>query len=350
MEETNMSHIPSAFWRFGRPLRHIVSITLVVMFFEFSALLVFGQRITVRPAVPESSHIKLANGFFVTWAHNSPNIEVFDRNGSSAAKIDVLGSFPGFNAMSIYDASVQPERAIVVAAVVQNRQLEKALQVKAILLHYDWYGTLTQAVNVYPGIERLEVDEDGNVWALLNGDGDAGPAKSPVIAVFKGDRIVKSFLNWTSFPHHADGIDEGPKSEGAAGFGITPERVWFWLPGYDVFSFDRDGGNLTRIPMKLPKPKEPKPGFENYHRNGVLLTAFEWVGIPDDRFAFFLTSRAKNVEGGVYILSKKGMARYPDPDGTLSKSSLIGVDNSDVVLARYEPSRNEFQIFWKHLE
>ncbi|MBZ5497689.1 MAG: hypothetical protein LAP85_14905 [Acidobacteriia bacterium] len=339
-----MSYIPSAVGPFRRPLRRIVSITLVLgVCFELSALLVFGQQITVRPAVPESSHIKLTNGFFVTWGHNSRKIEVFDRNGSSVARIDVLGSFPGFNAVGIYDASVQPDRAIVVAAVVQNRQQEKALQVKSTLLYYDWHGKLTQAVSVNPSIERLEVDEDGNVWALLNGDGDAGPAKSPVIAVFKGDRIVNSFLNWTYFPHHADGIEEGPKAEGAPGFGITQDGVWFWLPGYDVFSLDRDGGNLTRIPMNLPKPKGAQPGFVHY--NGTLATAFDWVRIPGDRFVFWVTSRAVNVEGGLYILSKKGMVRYRIADDV-----PVGLDNSNLVLARYEPSRNEFQIFWKHLE
>jgi hypothetical protein len=227
----------------------------------------------------------------------------------------------------------------------------QAILVKATLLYYDWHGTLTQAVSVHPSIERLEVDEDGNVWALLDGDGDAGPAKSPVIAVFKGDRIIKSFLNWTYFPHHADGIEEGPKADGAPAFGITPERVWFWLPGYDVFSFDRDGGNITRIPMKLPKPKGAKPGFADYHHYGALVTAFEWVRIPDGRFVFLVTSGAVNVEGGLYILSKKGMVRYPMvDDDRLRESVPVGLDNSDLVLARYEPSRNEFQIFWKHLE
>jgi hypothetical protein len=124
--------------------------------------------------------------------------------------------------------------------------------------------------------------------------------------------------------------------------------VWFRLPGYDVFSFDRDGGNLTRIPVRLPKKPKPAPGFENY--SDALLTAYEWVGIPDGRFAFFLSSRAKNLTGGAYILSKTNLTKYPDPDNMLRKSYLIGLDNSDLVFAQYEQDRNEFQIFWKHLE
>lgn len=220
------------------------------------------------------------------------------------------------------------------------------------MLYYDWHGTLTQAVGLDPSrsIRLLEVDEDGKVWALLDGAGDRDPAKNPVIAVFRGKRIVKSFLNWSYFPHHAYSIEEGPEANGFPAFGITPKRVWFWLPGYDVFSFDRDGGNLARLPMALPIPTVASAAFAGSHyEREPLVQASRCVMTADGRFIVQVGSRAENVESGLYLLSDNGMLGYPiDREDALRNSLLLGLDNSELVFVRWDVSRNEFQIFWRH--
>ena len=329
-------------------LRRTTSITtaMLLLFGLSRAPVVYGQEITIRPS-SAVWHPKLTNGFFVAWAPNSPNLEVFDRNGSRVAILNILTNFPKDRAVSIYDAAVQPGRAIVVAACLVAREKE---EVRGTLLYYDWHGALTQAVDLARSINLLDVDEDGNVWALFNGAGDGGPAKSPVIAIFRGGRIIKSFLNWSYFPHHDYEIDTGRKANGFPAFGITPERVWFWLPGCEVFSFDRDGGNLTRLRMKLPKPSGVLPAFAGY-RDEPLVKAQRCAMTVDGRFVVQVQSRAVNVEPGLYILGKKGMSRYPiDRDGAQRNALLLGLDNSDLVFAQYDRSRSEYQIFWKHLE
>ncbi len=122
--------------------RHTTSIIIaaVLLFGHSGALIAYGQPIVIRPSSP-GRFPRLTNGFFVAWAPNSPELEVFNRNGSRIATLNILADFPEDRAASIYDAGVHPGRAIVVAACLVARNNE---EVRGTLLYYDWRGALIE--------------------------------------------------------------------------------------------------------------------------------------------------------------------------------------------------------------
>jgi hypothetical protein len=120
---------------FRRSLRPMMPITLaVVLFFGFpGALFVYGYQTIIRSASPELSRAKitrtkLTNGYFVVWAagesdkSTSPPIEVFDRNGSLVATINVIASFPEAQAVSVMALPIRTVASAAFAGWLGERE------------------------------------------------------------------------------------------------------------------------------------------------------------------------------------------------------------------------------------
>jgi hypothetical protein len=354
-----MKRIPcKQIFRFGNTSR-LPYLAVLTAFFHCVFLLsgVYGQTALVSN-LSTLGRLKLSNGLFVHWLVGNlqdatqPAIEVFDQNGSRVVTVNVLAPFREAKEVAIYDVAVWPGHSIVVAAVFASSNSNHKRSTRATLLYFDWSGRLTDAIGLDPSraIELLDIDENGKVWALLDGSGDRDPARNPVVVVFSGRQIIKSFLDWSYFPDHSYQIDEGPTSEGSPAFGITTDRVWLWLPGYDMVSFDHDGGHLKRMPLNLPvRTIVPSAGNTSNLPEAPPIRVSKCLMLSDGRPLVSLISRDPAVAGGLYLHRDGRILRHSIDLVEGGVAEPIGIDHSEVVFARRDASRNEFRIFRRQL-
>jgi hypothetical protein len=332
-------------WRVrASSIRLPIFLALIIAFelLGFGTLALEAQSVTISTLLPKLGSVKTENGVYIHYAYAGdvlndaagPSAEIWGQDGVLKAQISVLASFPEAKSVSIRDISASPGLGIAVAAVFSRKERHT----KAALLYYDWDGRLTRAVGLDPAreIERLELTTDGSVWALLDGAGDRDPETNPVVVVFRGERIVKSFFNWTEFPNHAYSIQEGPESMGIPGFGVTESKAWFWLPGYDAIIFDHDGGNVEHVPINLPGPPDGTPPIFLY----------SWHVTENGKVLAAVNSRRPDFPTGVYAFDTKGNARYlmgPSAPGTPA-GHVAGFDGSDIVFVEGDAAHGQMVI------
>jgi hypothetical protein len=210
-----------------------------------------------HPGFKGGRAIEAGENAFVQWDITSadkeqPQIEVFDRTGNRTHLIGVLRSVQQAESVGIGDVSVDDAGNVAVAAVfAKPGRLHEP-----VLLLYDRWGRLQNAVGLAEGraIARLELDQDGSIWALGQGSDDLDPKDVPILFHYDAQgREIGSFVSRSQFPEDAEFTEEGPGAGGAPSLGITEELVWFWLPASRrLATLRKDGSNLAIYTTGFP--------------------------------------------------------------------------------------------------
>ncbi len=154
--------------------------------------------------------------------------------------------------MSVNEVSIGPTGLVAVIATLADSTSRLA----AGLFLYD---PSAESLNVFwlpewRSVVRLRVDKDENIWALGEGTESKDPSTLPMITKYdrKGN-IVKEFLPRSEFPVHARLAEEGPDVGGSISFGLTHDRVWFWLPkDQQLVTLRKDGSDVQTVKTGLP--------------------------------------------------------------------------------------------------
>lgn len=179
-------------------------------------------------------------------------IEVFRWHGQKVVGLNLLKAVEGAHSMSVNDISIGPTGLVAMIATLAD----STLRLGEGLFIYD---SSAKSLNVFwlpegRRVARLRVDEDENIWALGEGAESIDPSTLPMITKYdKKGKIVNEFLSRSEFPVHASLIKEGPDFGGSISFGLTDERIWFWLPeDQQLVTLRKDGSDVQKVKTGLP--------------------------------------------------------------------------------------------------
>ncbi len=179
-------------------------------------------------------------------------LEIFRWRGQKVVGLNLLKAVEGAHSMSVNEVSIGPTGLVAVIATLADSTSRLA----AGLFLYD---PSAESLNVFwlpewRSVVRLRVDKDENIWALGEGTESKDPSTLPMITKYdrKGN-IVKEFLPRSEFPVHARLAEEGPDVGGSISFGLTHDRVWFWLPkDQQLVTLRKDGSDVQTVKTGLP--------------------------------------------------------------------------------------------------
>jgi hypothetical protein len=315
--------------------------------FAFLLLLRTGSAeqatVSLRPGLAEQGWFKTSHGYIVAFDRTQKlsgrnSLEVFDREGRRAIALDVLGQLPGAAEVAIDDISVRGGRQLVAGATV--RKVDGGLQ--DMLLYFTWEGLLERSIDIPPEqeINNLDLDEDGNVWTLTNYLGRDDDTTGPLIFVYdRTGRLLKGLLRRTDYPA---GFKEGPTTGGLAGFGLTPQGVWFWQPArHRMTIVSRDGRILKQASVALPEAHQGKTGGG---KTRVPPPEADVIALlPSGQVAAGVVSPWPDVPMGAYLSKGKHFVR-----SSSKKLRLIGIDGSDFVFMKQgEAGSGLFEVVWE---
>jgi hypothetical protein len=208
---------------------------------------------------------KAENGLILSWRLKSEDaaesqVSISDGQGRLITSLKLLKIVPSAASAFVYDVSARPGEIIAVAADYVSREGSHSVRPASALLLFNFDGTLRSFFSLAPwrGIERLEIDEQSNIWTLTSiAEDGRDPAKYSMLVEYaiSGD-VIKQPLPRNLFPLHAEEI-QGNRSIGFAHMGYDSGGVWFWLPGStDLVIIPRSGDNPTIVRTGLPE-REP---------------------------------------------------------------------------------------------
>jgi hypothetical protein len=226
---------------------------------------------------------KAENGLVISWHFKSEHptlsqITIYDTRGRQLTHLRLLSIVPEAASAYVYDVSARPAGIIAVAAVYASKADAKKVRPASALLIFDFDGRLLSFFSLAPSrdIERLEVDEESNIWTLTSiADEDTNPANSFMIVEYtaNGD-VTKQLLSRNLFPLHAESL-RGNSQIGFAAIGYDSMGLWFWLPGStDFVSVPRDGGSPSLMKTGLPEKDSAGPANIVRTKSGELVAQF----------------------------------------------------------------------------
>lgn len=202
--------------------------------------------------------IAVENGFVaihlagIVENRETDQIEVFRWHGQKVVGLNLLQAVEGAHSMSVNEVSIGPTGLVAVIATLADSTLRLS---EGLFL----YDSNAESLNVFwlpeeRGAVRLRVDEDENIWALGEGAGSKDPSTLPMITKYdKQGNILKEFLSRSEFPVHARLAEEGRDVGGSISFGLTDDRVWFWLPkDRQLVTLRKDGSDVQKVKTGLP--------------------------------------------------------------------------------------------------
>lgn len=296
--------------------------------------------VSMRSSLAESGWFKVSHGYIVAFNRRSQklrgrdSLEVLDREGRRVVTLDVLGQLPGVVELALADVSISPaDRVLVVAATV--RRMDGGVQ--SMLLYFTPDGLLERGLDIPPGreINRIDLDEDGNVWTLTDYFGRGDDTTGPLIFVYDHTgHLIKSLLRRTDY---SAGFREDPRKGGVVGFGLTDNGVWFWQPScHRMTVVSREGRVIRQMSVALPKPRA-----DRLHANPP--QAVVVALLPSGRVGAGIVSPLPDVPAGAYLSKGSHFVRT-------SSQSLwpIGVDGLNFVfLKQGEHGSDRFEVSWE---
>jgi hypothetical protein len=210
------------------------------------------------------------------------------------------------------------------------------------LLVYSVDGALTRATSLAPNLEirKLEFDSQGNVWTLTMSSGDQSPDNAWMVIEYGPDgKIIKRLGARSEFPSDAAVLREGKEVGGEVSFGLSGDRIWFYLPdthqlaiaGLSGPSFDRYSTSIPQPPMSMDAVQGPVVRQAALLNSGSLLAFFTFLG-GDQNY------------GGTYIwrVSTGNWEAVSGPGVT--RTDVVGVDGDTIVLCTAEPGGKTWQV------
>jgi hypothetical protein len=205
---------------------------------------------------------KAENGLVISWQLESEDaketqVAVSDSIGRPVTSLKLLGIVPDAAKAYVYDVSARPNGIIAVAAVYVSKLGDRSVRPASTLLLFDLSGHLLSFLSLarWRDIERLEVDEQSNIWTLTwIAEEGKDPARYSMLVEYtaKGE-IARESLPRSLFPLHAEET-RGSSRIGFPAMGYDSRVVWFWLPGStDFVTVPVDGSSPSLFKTGLPK-------------------------------------------------------------------------------------------------
>ncbi len=272
--------------------------------------------------------VKAENGLIIAWQMASEDrttqqVRIYDTGGKFLVGVAPLRLVSEAKRATVHDVSAVPGRLIAIAAVY--RKSEDSVPA-ASLLYFDFRGNLLLALALDPSREaaRLTIDDESNVWTLLEGVGDRNPADEPMVVGYDASgNVLKEISRRSQFPYHAVELrDSDPV--GAVGFGHSSDSVWFWLPGStDLVTFGISSSLLERSITGLPNRSAREiPEKVLLTDKGTLLVEIR-------------SSRDERDPGQINFLSKPPATNQWKPfRSPCSSCRLIGTDGNQALFMR----------------
>jgi len=197
------------------------------------------------------------NDLIISWQLESRDVttsqvSVSDRQGHEITSLKILGLVPDASFAHVHDVSARPGGIIAVAAVYVSKEGPSQVRPASTLLLFDFEGRLVSFLALAPwrDIDRLEVDEQSNIWTLLSNSSEVKSASMLVEYTSQG-AVAKELVPRSLFPLHADEI-QGNSAIGFVHMGYDADGLWFWLPGSTDF---------VTVPPKRTPPVTMKTGM-----------------------------------------------------------------------------------------
>lgn len=204
---------------------------------------------------------KAEDGLILSWQLKSEDaterqVSISDGQGRLITSLKLLKIVPSAASAWVYDVSARPGGFIAVAADYVSKEGSQRLRPASALLLFNFDGTLLSFFSLAPwrAIERLEIDDQSNIWTLTSiAEEGKDPAKCSMLVEYtpNGD-VVKELLARNLFPLHAGEI-QGNSTIGFTHMGYDRAGLWFWLPGSEVFvTIPSSGGEPKIVKTGLP--------------------------------------------------------------------------------------------------
>jgi hypothetical protein len=304
-----------------------------------------SSRLTVKVSIPfQRRSFKVSNDVLVVFQRNwadktKENVELFDRAGERVASLSPLTSVQDAEAMSIWDVAVGRTGPVAMAAVFQDSEGRHA----ACLLLYDTTGRLLHALNLAPErmIRRLDVDEEGNTWALGETSGVEDPALTP--AVFEYDRegkLVGQYVHVVELPPIV--ADNEERGSGPDALGLTRDGVWLWVPERRALvTFHRDGTHVEIRNIGAPAWTLPAGAVDHIE---VVFGGF--CALSGGAYVAQATLLApSSAYSDIYVWREAG-GRWKPLLRAGQGGVLVGADADLMVLGRAKPDGPEIEFQW----
>lgn len=279
--------------------------------------------------------LKVENGFLVAYNGSTEDstrdqIYVLDWTGRLLRSLNPLGSAAGATSITIWDVSIAPTGVLAVNAVFRSG----AGELFAALLTYDYRGNLQRSFALDQGeFNKIELDEQGNIWGLGHGALGDDAASLPVIFEYdpKGT-LLNQFLRRSQFPRDAKHINEGMGHGGFAAFGLAPGMVWFWLPeSRQLVTMKRDGSDVKIVNTGLPawsEPNKPEGDMEVEIETAQTLPSGQLL------FEAFFRSKSGHNNKRALFLWDGAWKRIAFKEIDSFSATLVGVNGSQLVLLK----------------
>jgi hypothetical protein len=308
------------------------------------------RRLGINLSAPFGGrNIKAENKVIAIWRIRSANrtenqLEIFDLAGTRLLAVPVLNAVPEARELAIWDVSVGKDGQVAIAAVIRDLEDRRT----AALLLYSNQGELLRRVRLEEGagIRHLEFDADGNIWTLGMGAGSKDPGLLPMVFKYSKDgNELGRYVPRSEFPDDARTIQEG-RTIGDSAFGISADRIWFWLPkSRKLATMRRDGSGFEVLSPTLPVPPgsvrtrdatQTVFGKTSLLRSDLLVAEFH-----------FVTKTLHRV--GIYQWQKATGEWAPILQGSTTSEErkvLIGIDNNQAVFMYPKPQALRAELEW----
>jgi len=308
------------------------------------------------------ARVKVENHFVISYKLKStdqsePQIQIFEQNGAAVVSINPLAAVPQAVESAVWDVSIGSSGLVAVTVDFPSRPSFPPI---GALLIYSRNGTLEKALR-YTGYQIIgvEVDSQDHIWALNGGANVSGdPGTFPVLVEYdQGGNILRTAFTFSEFPQDAVFVKEGPREGGAFSFGLTTDKVWFWLPQSRMFGVvNIDGTHPTVVYTGLPPSPELIPPSPVKAFAQVVGAAY----VPPDR----LLAKVIFVEGSPRFVSlyefdlsaMKWIHLSPPRSVDFAWRWFVGVDDGLMVLGspvskhRNNPAPKEIELDWIPLQ
>lgn len=337
------------FYRMIRTMTFILAVALPVSLVADPAN---RLQLSVTPRFVEKRLLKVENNSIITFLAQSTNkdedqIEVFARSGKKILSLNPFRSMEGAVGITLWDVSVGSTGLVAVAGVYANPSKRPAMA----LLTYSREGQLLRAYYIPPerSILKLEVDADESIWALGGGSDEKAPATVAMITKYdKRGNVLKDFLPRSDFPMDAKETGEGPDIGGQVSFGLTNERVWFWLPRpRQLVTLRKDGSDVQKFITGLPT----WPGSDT-PRDKVIAEAARASWLPSGEFLAEVIHKSQSLNKvGLHLWDPASDAWKLIPTDMTNSGvgRLWAVDQDQMVFVYRWAKRGEtlFEIGWE---
>lgn len=323
--------------RLASPTAPLVRLLLAVGLAGMSTGTLASDWIAFQAPPPQGGawNVKVENGFAVLYKGSTQDttkdqIYLLDRTGRPLRSLNPLSSAVGASSIAIWDVSVAATGWLAVNAVLKST----TGQLSAALLIYDGKGALQNSLALNRGeFNKIEFDEQGNVWGLGQAAGRDDPADVPM--VFEYDHtgtLLNQFLRRSQFPRDAKGIREGLGHGGSAAFGLAPGMAWFWLPESKQFvTMKRDGSDVKIISTGLPAWTEGDKAEKDME---VEVETVQRLSSGQILFEVFFRGKSGHNKRSLFLWEAGAWKRIPFADVDSFSATLVGVSGDDLVLLR----------------